>query len=68
MFDTALGEKKKKKSKATKKILQIVFFAVLTLLAIYYILKDDPKQTFEILSSAQLCPTLWAVLVICASV
>lgn len=51
-------EKRQEKGKAKhlKLIVQIIFFFGLTVLAFYYILKDNPKKTFAILSGARALP------------
>lgn len=52
------------KSKNIKLILQICFFVVLTIFAIIYVLKDDPKETFKILLSVNFFPLSFAIFVI----
>ncbi len=51
----------KGKAKHVKLVLQILFFATLTVLALYYILKDDPKKTFSVLSQARALPLSLAI-------
>jgi glycosyltransferase 2 family protein len=58
---------KKAKGKNVKLIVQIIFFAALIVLATIYILKDDPKTTFQTLSEAHLLPLCYAVLLLLAS-
>lgn len=47
-----------------KTILQVSFYLVLTLLAVYYILKDDPKKTFLALSQANFFPLIIAFFIV----
>ena len=62
-MSSTLGVKKRKK-KSIKLILQIIFFAVLTVFAVFYVLKDDPKTTFSTLARAKFFPILIAIIVI----
>ena len=55
------GSQKKGKAKHLKLVFQILFFAALTVLAFYYILKEDPKKVFQTLSQARALPLSLAV-------
>ena len=50
------------KKKYVKVILNGILFVSLTLLAIYYVLKDDPSSTFKRLGKARFLPLLYAFL------
>ncbi len=54
----------KGKAKHLKLIVQIIFFLGLTILAFYYILKDDPKKTFAVLSNARAIPLALGFLIV----
>lgn len=59
-----LSRTPKNKAKLVKQIIQILFFAVLTVLAVIYILKDDPLQTFRVLANAQFFPLFGAAILL----
>ncbi|MFA6860840.1 MAG: lysylphosphatidylglycerol synthase domain-containing protein [Bacilli bacterium] len=57
-----------KKTKSTlKTVFNIIFFVLLTFLALIYVLKDDPKTTFSLLSQANFFPLLLAIFVVIAA-
>lgn len=58
MAEKAMDPNKKKRN--LKLFLQVSFFLILTSLAIYYILKDDPQKTFQALSKAHFLPLVLA--------
>ncbi len=58
----------KGKAKHVKLVLQILFFAALTVLALYYILKDDPKKTFSVLSQTRALPLSMAIALVLVTV
>lgn len=62
MSETKLA--KKGKPKHLKLILQGIFFLALTVFAIYYILKDDPKKTFSVLIDAKALPLTIGIVVV----
>ncbi len=54
-----------KKTKSTlKNALNIILFVLLTFLALIYVLKDDPKTTFSLLSQANFFPLLIAIFIV----
>lgn len=59
---------KSKGKKYLKRTLQILFFATLTAIGIYYVLKDDPSQTFRYLGGAGFFPLILAILVLLLSI
>lgn len=54
----------KKKHGTVKRIFQVLFFVLLTVLALIYVLHNDPSKTFEYLGSADFFPVIVAILVI----
>lgn len=60
-----MSERKERNRKAfIKNLARFLFFAVLTVFAIYYILKDDPKKTASILGQTQFFPFSLAIVVL----
>jgi uncharacterized protein (TIRG00374 family) len=51
------------KKKYLKAVFNIVFFLVLTSLALYYVLKDNPTQAFSLIGTLYFFPFLLAILV-----
>ena len=43
----------KKKSKTIQNVIKISLIIILSALGLYYILKDDPKSTFQVLSEVK---------------
>lgn len=62
------GSQKKGKAKHLKLVFQILFFAALTVLAFYYILKEDPKKVFQTLSQARALPLSLAVVIVLVTI
>lgn len=56
--------KSNNKSKVLKNVFKGIFFGAVTILAIVYILKDDPVKTFQAMSQASVGPILLAIAVL----
>ncbi len=56
----AVQEQPKKKKKSVKTIVYIIVFVAVTVLALYYVFKDDPVTTLSIVSKIQFFPLLIA--------
>lgn len=56
--------KSEKKRKTVKAVFEVIFFAGMTALGLYYILKDDPKEIFTNLSQASFFPLSIAILLV----
>jgi glycosyltransferase 2 family protein len=52
---------KKKTRRPIRVIVNVSLFAILTALAIYYILRDDPRRTFGLLGDSDFFPMLLAI-------
>lgn len=59
--------KSKQKRKIFKLIFEIVFFASILILAFLYVIQDDPRQVFSILSNTKALPLSMAILCIMLS-
>ena len=56
----------KKKSKTIQNVIKISLIIILSALGLYYILKDDPKSTFQVLSEVKALPLIVVILTILA--